>query len=131
MLIEVLAPGDLIAHRNFVDAFAGGDLVAGAENLIRSSMGYVHFAFNHRDSRPFETAVNGEDSAGHRNTAVLCSNIKMPRLALCGLHNDAAALQMNGGVAARQRDEPLSALIHLDQRSIAQAHHRARSAGST
>src|SRR5215469_10369596 len=108
MLIEVLAPGDLIAYRNCVDALASGDLVAGVENLIRSSMGNVHFAFNHRDSRPFEAAVNGEDRAGHRNTAVLCGNIKMPRLALCSLYYDAAALQMNSGIARCERDKHLS-----------------------
>ncbi len=47
MLVQVLAPGNLLFHRNRCQAHVGRELVARVQDFLCSGFSHAHFAFNH------------------------------------------------------------------------------------
>src|SRR5260370_18765409 len=63
-----------------------------------------HLAFDHRDARAFDAAVDCEHRARHRYPAIRRSNVQMSGLPLGGLHYDVAAAELNRSVMAARGD---------------------------
>src|SRR5260370_36221413 len=80
-----------------------------------------HLAFDHRDARAFDAAVDCEHRARHRYPAIRRSNVQMSGLPLGGLHYDVAAAELNRSVMAVHWDAEFGAVGHFHPPSIGQA----------
>src|SRR5947209_667504 len=92
--------------------------------------GHTHFTFNHRDARTFQPAVDCEHRACDRYQAIFGRDIKMSAAPLGCLHNDVAAIEIDGGVFAAHGHGELRVLIHLHHGTIGQAQHCVAAGGS-
>src|SRR5260370_20947935 len=80
-----------------------------------------HLAFDHRDARAFDAAVDCEHRARHRYPAIRRSNVQMSGLPLGGLHYDVAAAELNRSVMAVHGDAEFGAFVHLHHRTVGPA----------
>jgi len=128
-VIEIVAPADLFANRNKADALRCRHLIARVQNGFRPSMLNVNFAFNHRHARAFGAGVHGKDRAGDGYRAIRSTHVQVPGATMRSLHDDAALVEMNGGVATIRADRQLSALIHFHFRAVEELHGGMRICG--
>src|SRR5260370_19024004 len=80
-----------------------------------------HLAFDHRDARAFDAAVDCEHRARHRYPAIRRSNVQMSGLPLGGLHYDVAAAELNRSVMAVHGGAEFRAFVHPHHRAFGQA----------
>src|SRR5260370_36658762 len=72
-----------------------------------------HLAFDHRDARAFDAAVDSEHRARHRYPAIRRSNVQMSGVPLAGLHYDVAAAELNRSVMADPGYATFGAVVRL------------------
>src|SRR5580698_10447882 len=123
-MIEVVAPADFLADWHKADARRCGHLIARVEDGFRSRMLDADFSFNYGDTRPFGAGVHGEDCAGDGYRAIRSADVEVTGAAMRGLDDDAALIEMYGGVAAIRADGQFRALIHFHFGAVEEAHCR-------
>ena len=123
-MIEVVAPSDFLADGNQPDARRCGYLIARMQNGFLPRMLDVNFSFNYGDSRAFGAGVHGEDRARDGYGAIRSADVQVTCVTMCGLHDNAALIEMNGGVAAIRADGQFRALIHFHFGAVEESHCR-------
>src|SRR4051794_15455773 len=98
MFIQILAPGYFFFYRDHSQADVGRKLIAWMQDLLCSSFGHAHFAFDDGDSRALHARVHGKYRACDRDAAIPCSHIKMSAGALGCLNDDVASLKLDSSV---------------------------------
>src|ERR1022692_121163 len=119
----VAAPRDIVLHGHRFQAGAGDGLLTGMQDLLLVVLGYVYFALNHGDARAFDPGAHAENRSRDGDAAIGGGHIEVAGTALGGRHDDAAAGQPNGQIAAGFSGGDTGALPQLDQRAIAQQEH--------
>ncbi len=130
-MIEIVAPADFLADGNKADARRCGHLIARVKDRFRSRMLDVDFSFNYGDARAFGAGVHGEDRAGDGYRAIRSADVQVAGAAMRGLHDDAALIEMDGGVAAIRADGQFRALIHFHFGAVEELHGRVGICGRT
>src|SRR5271165_1474410 len=98
-VIEIVAPSNLLAYGDKADAHCGGDLVARVQNGFQPGVLDVDFSFNYGDAGAFGAGVHGKDRAGDGYHAIRSADIKVAGATMRGLDDDAALVEMDGGIA--------------------------------
>ncbi len=73
----------------------------------------ANFPFDHRHTGAFSAGVHRENRPGDGYGAIRSAHIQVAGMTLCGLHDDAALIEMNCGVATIRADGQFSTLIHF------------------
>src|ERR1700722_6108604 len=122
-MIQVIAPADLLANRNKTDILRGRHLVARMQYRFRTGVLHVNFAFNYGDARALRARVYGKDRASYGHSAIRSADIQVSGLTMRGLHDDAALVEVNSGVATVRADREFSALVHLHFGTVEEPHN--------
>ena len=117
-MIEVVAPSDFLADGNKADARCCSHLIARVQNGFQPSMLDVDFSLNYGDARAFCAGVHGKDRAGDGYGAIRSADVQVACLTMRGLDDDAALIEMDGGVATVRADGQFRALIHFHFRAV-------------
>ncbi len=103
-MIEVVAPADLLADWNGPNALRCRDLIARVQDGFQPRMLDVDFSLNDGDARAFGAGVHGKDRAGDGYVAIRSADVQVAGLTMRGLDDDAALVEMDGGVATVRAD---------------------------
>src|SRR5271163_3587820 len=103
-MIEIVAPADFLADGNKTDARRGCHLVARVQNGFLTRMLNVDFSLDDGDTRAFCAGVHGKDCAGDGYVAIRSADEQVACLTMRGLDDDAALVEMDGGVATVRAD---------------------------
>ena len=71
------------------------------------------FSLDHGYARAFGARVHGKDGSGNGHRAIRRAHVQMAGMPFRGLHDDAALVEMNGGVTAACTDGQFRALVHF------------------
>src|SRR5580692_1947249 len=119
---EVAAPANLLADGNGPNALRCRDLIARVQDGFHARVLNADFSLYHRDTRAFSAGVHGKDRTGDRYRAIGSANIQVPMQTMRGLDNDAALVEVDGGVAAVRADGQFRTLIHLHFGAVKEPH---------
>ena len=84
----------------------------------------VDFSLNDGDTRSFGARVHGKDRAGDGYVAIRSADVQVACLTMRGLDDDAALVEMDGGVATVRADSQFRALIHFHFGAVEELHRR-------
>ncbi|SPE30415.1 hypothetical protein SBA6_1260013 [Candidatus Sulfopaludibacter sp. SbA6] len=122
-VVAVAAPGDIVLHGNRIEAGAGDGLLAGVEHLVLVVLRDMHFALHHGDPGSLYAGAHAEDRAGDGHAAIGSGHEQVAVAPLGGLHDDAAANQMDSEIAGGLVGGKAGTLAQLHHRAIPQLQH--------
>ncbi len=111
-----------------VQIVAGGNLIAGLEHRMHAGVRDLYRALQHGHARALDSGIDREHRSGHGDAAIGSLHIQMTGGALRRLHDDVAAIEGNGHVAAACTHFKGAALVYLDGRAVRQAKDGVRGA---
>ncbi len=126
MLVELLAPGDLVGDRHAADrALRGGLLAAGQDGRVVAARD-PDLTLDDRDAGPLRPCVDGEDGALDRNLAVVGGDGELAESPLLrGLDDHLASVELDPRRSGGAADGDLRARAQLDERAVFELEERA------
>ena len=118
----IATPRDFVFDRNNVDDGVRCRLFAGAENFVVAVRVEIDFTLDHADARAFRARIHCEGCSRNRDQRIAGGHEHVVLL-FRGFDNHAAAIEIYRRTAHRLIERELRAILHLDDRAIAETHH--------